>query len=295
MTEPTALEAEAGADRAESLARQGRHSEARALARAALVEAPPDSFLAGRLTNLLGGIAFELGALDEAERQFEMAMAWARARGEARLLARAATNLASVVHLRGKESLAASLYANALTVFQGLDDPVGVARTCHNLGVLAREAGRWREASSWGERALTAAVAASDAELEGQVRAGLAAVALGLGRLPEAREELGRAGRLAAHTGDRIGAAEVARLLGELELRSGYPGAGLAAAREAWRTAHRLGCTQVAAEAAELASRCCQALHHARQARRFRALAVSRFRAMGAAPALRRVMTAAGG
>ncbi len=294
MTDPVVLVADANADRAEWLARQGRHPEAEVLARAALVEAPPDSLLAGRLTNLLGGIALELGALDEAERRFETAMAWARARGEARLLARAATNLASVVHLRGKDSLAASLYASALTVFQGLEDPVGVARSCHNLGVLAREAGRWHEASSWGERALTAAIESSDAELEGQVRAGLAAVALGLGRLPAAREELRRAGQLAAHTGDRIGAAEVARLLGEFELRSGYPGAGLAAAREAWRAAHRLGCMQVAAEAAELASRCCEALYHGRQARRFRALAVSRFSAMGAVPALRRLVATGG-
>lgn len=295
MTGVAALSADAAADRAEELARQGRHPEARAAVRAALDQAPADSLLAVRLTNLLGGIAFELGDLDEAERLFESAMASARARGEARLLARAATNLASVVHLRGKETLAASLYVSAFTVFQGLEDPVGVARACHNLALLAREAGRWREALSWGERAVAAAVEGPDPGLEGQVRAGLAAVALGLGRLPWAREELHRARCLALQAGDRLGVAEVARLTGELELESGYPGAGLSAAREAWRAAHRLGGVQLAAEAAELASRCCQALHRARQARRFRAMAGSRFSALGATPALRRLAASTGG
>ncbi|MBK7714871.1 MAG: tetratricopeptide repeat protein [Gemmatimonadetes bacterium] len=295
MTGPATLLADATADRAERLARQGDHPAARAVAREALAQAAPDSLLAGRLINLLGGIAFELGELDEAERRFEVAMAWARARGEAHLLARAATNLASVVHLRGKETLAVTLYASAYAVFQGLEDPVGVARTCHNLGVLAREAGRWQEALSWSERAVAAAEEAPETELEGQARAGFAAAALGLGRLGVAREQVRRAGRLAERSGDRIGAAEVARLTGELELASGYPGAGLAAAREAWRGAHRLGCTQVSAEAAELAARCCQALHRARQARRFRALASARFSALGAAPALRRLAVASGG
>ena len=82
-----------------------------------------------RAFNLLGAVAFERGALDDAASRFEMARALARQLGDTLFQAHAANNLASVAHLRGDAVTALSLYRAALLGYQRLGDRRGTAQT----------------------------------------------------------------------------------------------------------------------------------------------------------------------
>ncbi len=67
-----------------------------------------------RAANLLGGVAFEQGRLDDAEARFEETLRRAHVLNDAQMAARASNNLGSLVHLQGKGALAVNLYRSAL-------------------------------------------------------------------------------------------------------------------------------------------------------------------------------------
>ena len=61
--------------------------------------------------------------------------------GDEKAVARSLSNLASVVKLQGNYALARSLYAECLTIFQGLGDRMGVAWSVNSQGDVARDQG----------------------------------------------------------------------------------------------------------------------------------------------------------
>ena len=71
-----------------------------------------------RAANLLGGVAFEQGRLDDAEARFEETLRRAHVLNDAQMAARASNNLGSLVHLQGKDALAVNLYCSALHVYR---------------------------------------------------------------------------------------------------------------------------------------------------------------------------------
>lgn len=253
------------------------------------VEGSPER---GEAAQLLGGIAFELGRLGEAERHFEAAMTAARASGDAHLAARASTNLGSIAHLRGKDTLAINLYRSALLVWQGLGHSSGIAQASHNLALVFRQQGDLGAAASASARAVRAACLSGDPGLEGTVRLGEAEVALAVGALDRATIELQAARRCAEAAGDGLGRAEVARIEGAIALARGQYATALRRAGLGQRRALRLGGLQCASECAELAFRASVLLRRVRSARRFYEAAALGYARLSAHPALRRLETA---
>lgn len=279
-------------DAVRELARRGDLGAAAQQAAVLFNRTPDGSEERGEAAQLLGGIAFEQGRLEEAERHLEEAMRVARARGDVRLAARASNNLASIAHLRGKETLAISLYRSAMLVWQSEGDAAGVAQASHNLGLVFRQQGDLAAAASASARAVRAACLSGDTALEGTVRLGQAEVALAEGALDRAGIELNAARRCAEAAGDGLGQAESARLEGAIALAAGQFATALRRAGLGQRRALRLGGLQCAAECAELAYRASLMLRRARSARHFYQAAVMGYAALPAGPALRRLEAA---
>lgn len=203
-----------------------------------------------RALNLLGAVAFEVGALDEAAARFEMARALARQLSDTLFEAHAANNLASVAHLRGDATTALSLYRVALLGYQRLGDRRGTSQTYHNLGLAFRELGAWQDADEATVQALRHARMVEDAALAALAMTGRAEVDVARGALDVAARELDRADELAQQAGDQLGTAEVGRVRAVLALRRDDPAAAFDAAREAGRTAGEQGSMLLVAECA---------------------------------------------
>ena len=269
-------------------ARRGALADAERLA-LELLAAVTEVSLIARLTNLLGGIAFEHGRLEEAELWLEQVIRSPGAAQNPLLTARATNNLASIAHLRGKRTLALSLYQSALMAWERENNALGEAQTCHNLGNVAREEGALAEAAEYADRAVLAAERAEDSALLSLVLLGRAEVSLARGGWEAARCDLAAARELAVQTGDALGCAEADRLGGRIALAQGLPEEALRQARLGYRRANRLGAVQLAGECAELCTLASQELRQAALVARYRATARRHYAALGAKPSLRRL------
>ena len=143
-----------------------------------------------RAANLLGGVAFEQGRLDDAEARFEETLRRAHLLNDAQMAARASNNLGSLVHLQGKDALAVNLYCSALHVYRMQGDRLGTAQTCHNLALAYRLEGRFVEALDANHQAVEAAEQAGDQALLALTRMGRAETWLEWGEPTKAETEL---------------------------------------------------------------------------------------------------------
>jgi tetratricopeptide (TPR) repeat protein len=268
-----------------------RRGELEAAARVArqLHSLSQDPDLLMRLANLLGGIAFEAGRLDEAERWLEEVIRRAGPGIDPKMAARASNNLASIAHLRGKRGLALSLYRSALLIWREAGDLLGEAQTAHNLGIVAREEGAIAEATEYAECAVAAAGRTGDGALQGLALMGRAEIALIRGDGTAARADLAAAHTLARQAGDAVGLADADRLAARIALAEGRPREALRMARAGYARANRLGAVQLAGECAELCARASRWLLPEERVTRYRAEATRRYAALGARAALRRL------
>lgn len=261
-------------------ARQGDLIEAARLAdRASFSDQAPDAQL--QLTHLRGGIAFELGQLDEAEICFEQVIRLATERRNVSLVAKASNNLGSIAHLRGKAQLATSFYRSALAACTETADEVGQAQTGHNLSIVLREFGDFRNAASHSQRALDAAVRSGDVALQSVVLGGAAEVALAQGDVERARSLLLDGTRLADLAGDRIGLLEMQRLGALADMQRGRFTIALREAGRVYLASKRLGAVQLAGESALLASLAARELHRTRLADSYRRRAQEAYHRLG--------------
>lgn len=266
--------------RALNAARQGDLVEAARLAdSASFTELSAEQLL--QLTHLRGGIAFELGQLDEAEICFEQVIRLATERREIQLVAKASNNLGSIAHLRGKPQLAISFYRSALSAYSTEKAMAGQAQTLHNLSIVLREFGDLRNAASHSERALEAAVHCGDIGLQSVVLGGSAEVALAQGELDRARDLLLEASRLADLAGDRIGILEMQRLRARVDVHHGRFTAALRDAGRVYLASQRLGAVQLAGESALLAAHAAGKLHRTRLADSYRRRAQEAYHRLG--------------
>jgi tetratricopeptide (TPR) repeat protein len=261
-------------------ARQGDLVEAARLAdTASFTELSPGQLL--QLTHLRGGIAFELGQLDEAEICFEQVIRLATERRDINLVAKASNNLGSIAHLRGKAHLATSFYLSALSAYTSSDDAIGQAQTGHNLSIVLREFGDFRNAAVHSQWALNAALRTGDVGLQSVVLGGAAEVALAQGDLDAARRFLRDATRLADLAGDRIGVLEMRRLQARVDMQRGRFTAALRDAGRVYLASQRVGALQLAGESALLAANAARELHRTRLADSYRRRAQEAYHRLG--------------
>lgn len=271
-------------------ARRGDLRRAASLA-SVISRRPADGRAAMELANVRGGIAFELGRLDDAEDFFEEVIRLATLDGNLILAARATNNLASIAHLRGKASLAASLYRSALSVYRRRQDDCGEAQTEHNLSIVERELDQLDSACRHAAQAVTAARKAGDTGLLALTLMGRAEAHLERGNRRGARRDLRRARALAHSVKDSLSLVEGYRLEALLAFRAERYASALQAASRGYLLARRLGSIHLSGACAELSAQAYRRLERGRLADRFRRRAQDCFRALGAVAALRRLET----
>jgi tetratricopeptide (TPR) repeat protein len=223
-------------------ARSAEYPLAEALARRVQERAAPeaDGSLHLKAANLLGGIAFERGRLDQAWAWFEQVLAGARERHDGQLEAQATNNMASIQHVRGQPDDAEHLYQSALARYRGIGNRRGMAEVHHNLSIVYREGGRRAEAAAASDRAIQLARDLGDRTLLGLALAGKAAVELE-SATEGTRETIRQSRTLATDLGDGLGEVEADRLEAEWLLRAGRPGEALAVAEQGRTRAKEMG------------------------------------------------------
>lgn len=211
----------------------GRHGNA-ALAAA---RAAADPAAEAHCLNVLGGIALELGDLEEARTAFGAAR---RLAVPDALIGRIEQNLGIVADVAGDSAAALQHYGCALRAFGRAGDDHGVAIAHHNLGKLSFTRGEFGLAERYFDRALGAAVRVGDLRLEGLCHLNRAEARLSQGRPEAAWDDVERAQALFSQLGSLVEEAEVYRLFGAVFRHLGRDGTAeanlLAACEHARRT-----------------------------------------------------------
>jgi tetratricopeptide (TPR) repeat protein len=271
--------------------RLGEFPAAEALADEALAQFRARGDADGRMRslNLLGVIRFERGRLGEAEQSLAEALGLATQLGDSLTAARACNNLASAMHLRGRPDEALGLYRGALLAYQRLGDRRGAAESYHNLGLIYRQLGDWRNAEDATGEALRHAELVGERGLLALATTGRAELMAEREHLAQARQELERAGRWAAEAGDEVGSAEVERVRALLAYREGDLAGALRHAESARATARAFDSAVLAAECTALGALTLKRLGRRSEAEEWRAEAEAGFRSLGALRLLERL------
>lgn len=235
---------------ATAAARLGEYRRATQLAASALRRFAEEPNPAGQMRafNLLGGIAFEQGLLDEADSCFRDAERLADSLRDELARAKAINNRAMIAHLRGRAHLAVKLWLESLLRYDALQDLRGAVQTHHNLALAYRELGLLHAAQQHNGRAAALVDQVSDPALEGVVALGVAELAWTQGQSQAARELLDRATVRAQSSGDQSGQVAASRLRALMQIASGEYQVACVEAAAARDVAERLGAAVLAAE-----------------------------------------------
>jgi tetratricopeptide (TPR) repeat protein len=241
---------------AQAAARVGEFELASRLAEAARegFEAAGESLGILEATNLLGGLAFERGRIDQAEARFEDVLWRAGQYGRTLLVARSANNLASISHLRGRPAQAGALYAKAFQAFEQLGDLRGIAETCHNIALTHRRTGALADASNFCERAVGAAEQLGEPGLLSLALLGRAELFIEQEAFDEASADIDRAELLAWTAGNEPHRLEADRLRAVVSLRQGQAMCAHLRAEAVQARAAEVGCALIAAQAASVSA-----------------------------------------
>ena len=271
--------------------RLGELTAAEELAAGALKQFHARGDADGRLRslNLLGVIYFERGRMQDAERVLAEALGLANHLGDCLLAARANNNLASALHLRGRPDEALGLYRGALLAYQRLGDRRGAAESYHNLGLIFRQLGDWRNAEDATSMALRHAELVGERGLLALATTGRAELMVERTQLGQAKQELDRAERWAEEAGDEIGVAEVMRVRALAALRGRDYDEAFGQAEAGRSVALECGTALLASECSGIAALALRALGRTNEAMARRAEAEEGFRLLGAVTLLERL------
>ncbi len=203
---------------AEALLHLGHMERALNLALAAEAEyrARHDPVSLLRALNLVGAILFELGDLEGAEERFSDQLELARERGEEEMSGRATNNLGAIASLRGDDEQALSLFRLSVPAYQKVGFLQGLAQADHNLGIVHRDLGYWREAERHYRAAQRHARQLGDERLAAMARIGQAEISFRRGDGRFADVEARRALQTFVQLGDELGRADTLKLLGSI-------------------------------------------------------------------------------
>jgi tetratricopeptide (TPR) repeat protein len=271
--------------------RLGEFAVAEALADEALAQFRARGDADGRMRalNLLGVIRFERGRLGEAEESFAEALDLASGLGDSLTAARVCNNLASAIHLRGRPAAAVGLYRGALLGYQRLGDRRGTAEAYHNLGLMYRQLGEWRNAEDATGEALRHAEVVGERGLLALATTGRAELMVEREHLAQAWRELERAAKWAAEAGDEVGGADVERVRALAAYKAGDLEDAIAHAEAARTTALAFDSAILAAECSAVLALALKRLGRTAEAERRRAEAEAGFSSLGAVRLLERL------
>lgn len=165
-----------------------------------------------RSLHLQGAIAWQRGALDDAERHFHSVLELARALRDVAAEARAFNNLGILQNLRGDPEEALATYQLALAAYQQAGSLRGIAETHTNLEISWLAMGNARRARDAADEAVRLAREVGDATLLGVALVARAEATLATGDADLAAAELARAEEMYNGVRFTAGLAEVRRL-----------------------------------------------------------------------------------
>ena len=223
--------------------RLGRDEEAGELAGRGLALLRPLGDLKGISTglNLLGALAMNSAAHEQARGYFRENLALAERRHDLFTRGVALGNLAIVEHHCGNVGAATDYYQQTLDLFRQAGDLIGVIRTLTNLGHLHLSAAQFGAAKQRFSEALRLADEQATTATKPLLYAGLGAVAGELGDYAEAKALLKMSYELARKAGDSRRAADSLAKLGKVTVLSGETARGLDHLYEALRLALETG------------------------------------------------------
>jgi tetratricopeptide (TPR) repeat protein len=170
--------------------------------------------------NLAGAVQFELGDLQGAEERFSDLLEIARESGDDEMTGRATNNLGAIASLKGDAPQALSLFLLSIPLYQKVGFLRGLALTEHNLGIVNRDLGYWREAERHYRSAQRRARQLGDERVAAMARAGRAEVSHLRGDQALADVEARQALETFTELGDELGRAEALKLLGSIAAAS---------------------------------------------------------------------------
>lgn len=168
--------------------------------------------------NLAGAVQFELGDLEGAEKRFSDLLELARERDDDEMSGRATNNLGAIAALRGDQERALSLFHLSVPAYQKVGFLAGLAQTSHNLGIVNRDLGYWREAEGHYRDALRRARQLQDERLAAMARVGRAEISHLRGDDVYATAEARHALSSFIKVGDELGRADALKLLAAIEV-----------------------------------------------------------------------------
>lgn len=179
----------------EAHGRLGEHDAAARCAALALdlARARLDPSTELRAVHFQGAIAWQRGAVEEAEAHFRHALELARRLDDVAAQARAFNNIGILEHLRIEPQAALASYQLALAAYQQAGNPRGLAETHHNMAISWRALGNTTRARDATDEAVRLARRVGDATLLGLTLCGRAEVHLETGDAAFADAELDRA------------------------------------------------------------------------------------------------------
>lgn len=166
--------------------------------------------------NLAGVVQFELGDLAGAEERLSSLLELARESEDDEMSGRATNNLGTIASLQGDHERALSLFRLSIPAYQKVGFEVGLAQADHNLGIVNRDLGFWRESDRHYQHALRRARHLGDERLAAMARVGRAELSHRRGDQEFAAAEAKHALATFAKVGDELGRADALRLLGSI-------------------------------------------------------------------------------
>ena len=239
------------ADRARRAGEQARWTESAGYIATGLSEA----VRSGRphevpdLLNLFGGVAFQRGEMERAERCFQDALGTALRLADVSRQAAALVNLGAIANVRGRFGAALALYRRGQRAYRRAGNAHGEARALHNMGLVLADLKRWRGAQACYRSALRKAVAAGDSMLMGLIALNASEVSIALGDLRAAREACDEACDRLTELEAWPAIADVNMRYGELFRLMDKPGLAREHLRRAARLSHEIGAPLSEAEA----------------------------------------------
>lgn len=174
-----------------------------------------------RAVNMRGAAAFALGTVDDAAARWNAALAIATSDADVLLSAQATNNLGIVAALRGDAEQAIACYQRAITAYQRLGNPRGLAESWHNIAISLRTRGELDAAEDAELRAIEFATEAANMRLVMMAQVGRAEVALRRGDASWARVMAQRAAAHFATLPDFLLESDAQRVIADANARLG--------------------------------------------------------------------------
>ncbi len=180
-----------------------------------------EDVLAAEALNVLAGIEFESGAIENARDTYHRALELGGAGPELR--GRIEQNLGILANVQGDWTMAREKYLRSLDAFRLAGEEKGCAIAYHNLGMISADRKLWDDADSYFNQSLELAERLGDVHLQGLCRLNHSEVHVARQHFDRAREDAEEALRIFDLLGTLLDKADAYRVLGVVFRETGRP------------------------------------------------------------------------